>query len=60
MCRVWGLTNIFSNEKLYFMRDIRELNCLPKGLEPSTKAAAKLATKACAEPSAKSAAKPAT
>ena len=28
-CGVWGLANIFANEKLYFMRDVPEPNCLP-------------------------------
>ena len=59
---VWGLANVFANEKTYFTRDIPEANCLPQRLKPPVKPPAKPAPKAAkprAKPSAKSAAKPA-
>ena len=45
-CSAWGLANVFANGKLYFSRDVPEVNCLPQGLEPPAKPAAKPAPKA--------------
>ena len=35
---VWGLANVFANEKLYCTRDVPEPDCLPQGLGPPAKA----------------------
>ena len=59
---VWGLANNYANEKWSFTRDVPEVDCLPQGLEPPVKPAAKHALKAAkprVRPSTKSAAKPA-
>ena len=64
---VWGLSNVFANGKLYFMRDVPEAHCLLQGLELPTKPASKAANprakpsiKSAAKLAAKVAAKPAT
>ena len=46
---VWGLVSVFANEKLYFTRDVPETDCVPYGLKPPAKPAAKC-PKAAAKP----------
>ena len=60
---VWGLANIFANEKLYFTRDVPHADGLPRGQQtpaklatqpvPLAKSAAKLAAKVAATPAAR-------